>query len=367
MEYLIEGLTQLSPTNSGIPSSPNSILVLRNNDLGDLLIVTPLFQALKEHFPNAKLAVATGPWCRGILDNNPYVDEIIYLNAPWHNHYLNCQSVTRALGYIALSKEVEQLQKQHFDIGIDIVGSAFGSLLFLKSKIPYRLGVKGFAGGHTACQQYVMFNPAQQVGRAALHFAELLGQTILPQAIPQIYLSNKEQNYGQKLWIDNNKNGESQEFSKIGKIVIAPGGGFSTKLWEPENFTKLAHFLFSNYADKIQLLFIGNAKENALCQLIIDAVSEQAPNANVCNLAGKLSLRDTFGLLSFSDLVITNSSMVLHASQAFSKKTVTVLGSFFPSKAEHDATWGYEKNYYSAATLAEAQEIVRQLLPEISS
>ena len=41
-------------------ATPKSIFVLRNNDLGDLLVITPLFQALHDLYPNAKIVAGVG-------------------------------------------------------------------------------------------------------------------------------------------------------------------------------------------------------------------------------------------------------------------------------------------------------------------
>ena len=42
--------------------APRSIFVLRSNDIGDLLAVTPLFEALRRRFPDAWIGVGTGGW-----------------------------------------------------------------------------------------------------------------------------------------------------------------------------------------------------------------------------------------------------------------------------------------------------------------
>jgi heptosyltransferase-2 len=59
-----------------------SILVLRNNDLGDLVVVTPLFQALRAALPDARIVVAVAPSAKHILKNNPYISEVVECNDP---------------------------------------------------------------------------------------------------------------------------------------------------------------------------------------------------------------------------------------------------------------------------------------------
>ncbi len=126
---------------------PLSIFVLRNNDLGDLVVVTPLFKALRMAFPDAYIVAGVCSWSKDILKNNPYISEVVDCNAPWHNHRAPHKSLTKALKYIFGSPEVTRLRSYKFHVGIDVLGSPFGSMLLMHLNIPIRLGRKGYAGG----------------------------------------------------------------------------------------------------------------------------------------------------------------------------------------------------------------------------
>ena len=56
---------------------PSSIFVLRNNDIGDLLIVTPLFDALRRRFPRARICAGVGAGNADLLRGNPHVSDVI--------------------------------------------------------------------------------------------------------------------------------------------------------------------------------------------------------------------------------------------------------------------------------------------------
>ena len=56
----------------------NRILIVRQHDqLGDLLIATPVLRAMRRRFPNAFIAVVVREYTAPVVDNNPYVDEVI--------------------------------------------------------------------------------------------------------------------------------------------------------------------------------------------------------------------------------------------------------------------------------------------------
>jgi len=110
---------------------PASILVLRNNGLGDLLCVTPLFEMLRKKFPDAKIYAGICSWHENLLQNNPYLTKCVQVNGPWHNQFSDNSSIFSILKYIFFSPEVKALKRLRFDSALDVVGSIWGFLLFL--------------------------------------------------------------------------------------------------------------------------------------------------------------------------------------------------------------------------------------------
>lgn len=62
-------------------SVPRSIIVFRLDQLGDLVLTTPLFRELKRVFPDSRCTVVVQPAYRAILTTNHNVDEILALHA----------------------------------------------------------------------------------------------------------------------------------------------------------------------------------------------------------------------------------------------------------------------------------------------
>lgn len=321
-EGIVHTVAVCSPTLER-PSEPQRIFVLRNNDLGDLLVVTPLFEALRHRFPQAEIIAGIGPWSSAILENNPFVDRIFPVTAPWHNKSIPSQSDAKRLGYCLFSPEVKALRELKCDIGIDILGSPYGSLMMMRAGIPYRLGVRGYAGGHSACHRWVD-SAERYVGRHALVFAELLGASSksLPPVTPQLYLSGVETARGEELW------GKDDDAIRL---VVGFGGGFPEKCWPLDRFRELLVALpkLGRYTVKL----VGGPADQATG----DALAAGLPMVE--NLAGKISLRETFALTALAHQVMTNPSMLMHVAAAFSIPAVVSMGPFFPSIREHNALW----------------------------
>jgi ADP-heptose:LPS heptosyltransferase len=326
LEGLVRCAAWLAPATN-LPAVPRSILVLRNNDVGDLLVVTPLFDALRRRFPEAHIAAGVGTWNLDVLRGNPHLTEVLPVNAPWFNKYQTRQSAAWRFAYILASPEITTLKRRCFDVGIDVLGSAWGALLLMRAAIPCRLGVRGYAGGHSATLAAVPFDPALHVGRAALRFAELLGATDLPDCRPQIFLNTGEIEEAERCWA------AAEGGDRRRRLVVGPGGGLAVKRWPEESFVALTARLPEVRSD-VSILVLGGPSEE-------DLVGRVAAAPQAWNLPVAPGLRQVFALIATSDLVICNSSMLMHVAAAFGKPTLVLLGESFSSSSLHQAQWGY--------------------------
>ena len=325
LEAVVRRAAARSPSPAAAPPQPRSLFVLRNNDVGDLLVVTPLFEALRHRFPEAWIAAGVGSWNLPVLARNPHLSEVLQIDAPWHNKYARPAGAAGRALYLWRSAEVRRLAERGFEVGIDVLGSGWGSLLLLRAGIPYRLGVRGFAGGDSAVQAAVAHDPREHVGRAALRFAELLGAERLPPCRPQIFLSPEETAAAERWWAAGEAAGRA-------RVVIGPGGGVAARCWPEESFLALAAGLAGR--GDLSLLVLGGEREREL-------VAAVAAAARGRSLADPPGLRELFALVAACDLVVCNSSMLLHVAAAFAKPALVLLGQSFTSASQHQEQWGY--------------------------
>ena len=312
-------------TDAPPATEPGSIFVLRNNDIGDVLVVTPLFEALRRRFADARIVAGVGDWAADVLRHNPFIDEVLPTNAPWFNKYSGGGGTVRRLQYVFGSPEAAEIQRRKFDLGIDVLGSSWGSLLLASAGIPRRIGVGGYAGGERAATATVAFNPHEHVTRTSLRLAELLGATELPPPRPQLHLTPAELAQAEAWW-------RSRGNAGTRRVVVGPGGGLPARCWPASRYAQLLALLARMPGE---LVLIGGPAESAL----ISELSRAVPSASYFD--EPLPLRPTFALVATADLVICNSSMLMHAAAAFSKQTLVLLGEAFDSTSRHDEQWGY--------------------------
>lgn len=314
----------------------SKIFILRNNDLGDVLLVTPLLHVLREAFPESKIGIGVGHWAMPILENNPDVDEVHQVDAPWHNKAVckvpwnSLLGMKNATEYVSGSDQVDAVYEKEYLVGIDVLGSPYGAMLLAEAGIPWRIGVEGYAGGETCCQQVIEYDPEVHVARFALGFAEALGASVPDAVRPRIHLSGDEKKVAQAAW--------EEAFESSGKyrILVAPGAGLPEKRWPAESFARLCQLIAESRPASIVIL--GSQDDNPLAETILEAVPDAV------NLCGEVSLRESFALASGSHLVLSNSSLMMHVAAAFEVNNIVLLGPSYDSAEAHARQWGYPES-----------------------
>ena len=90
---------------------PASILVIRRDNIGDLVCTTPALNALRRHFPKARICVLVNTYNRTVLERNPDVDAVyVYEKA---KHRTAGTSLWRV--YWNTLRLILKLQRERFD------------------------------------------------------------------------------------------------------------------------------------------------------------------------------------------------------------------------------------------------------------
>lgn len=101
-------------------TAPAKILVIRRDNIGDLVCTTPLIGALRARFPGARLCALVNSYNRAVLDHHPDIDELFVYTKAKH----------RAPGAFALAVHARnlgllwRLRRERFDHAI-LAGSQF--------------------------------------------------------------------------------------------------------------------------------------------------------------------------------------------------------------------------------------------------
>ena len=113
------------------------ILVVRDDNIGDHILSTPAFEALKKACPQAELTLVASTYNAEVVKGNPYIDRILCYEKHKHSpHRWRFESTWRQYSFLRF------LRRQSFDLAVGL-RSRFKrrhSQTIFASGAPYRLG-----------------------------------------------------------------------------------------------------------------------------------------------------------------------------------------------------------------------------------
>ncbi len=280
------------------------------SSIGDIILTTPLLRSVRKTYPNASITYITKKQYAGLLEDSPYISELITFD--------------KSEGFRGLRMIKRRLKKQHFDACLDIHKN------WRSRYLRFGLGA-GLIGTY----------PKYIIRRALLvRFKINLYRHIRP-----VYLRYFKA--ARKLGVQYDGEGSEIHFPKAASekvtgilsslgyrsgtplVVICPGATYFNKKWLSEGFVKTARHLME--ARSAFIIIHGGQDDRDQCENI---AAEIGPGA--FSLAGKLNLPETAALLKSGTLVIANDSGLLHLAQSQKRPVIGIYGpttrelGFFP-------------------------------------
>jgi ADP-heptose:LPS heptosyltransferase len=134
--------------------SVRTILILRYDRIGDMIVTTPIFRLLKQKNPALKIAVFTSKGNAEIIQGNPFVDNLFILDRNW----------------IGLFREVLRARREEFDVVLNFIFNRTTSAGILANLV----APNGFKVGQGADKYRFYFNRLLRLERSEKHMVEVL-------------------------------------------------------------------------------------------------------------------------------------------------------------------------------------------------
>jgi heptosyltransferase I len=214
-------------------NSPPKILVIRLSSLGDILHVLPAVNALRSTFPDATIDWLAANKSELLLTAVRGIDTIHLLDT----HTLLRSPFDRSV-WREFSSVLRGLRAQHYDFTLDFQGLLKTAFLGLMAGARTRIGFSGELVRERPAHWFyhrALQKPPRPVHVLDLNqrLAELAGASALPAPIDFSVPAEDYRHIDALL----NK-ARIKDF-----IVLNPGGGWSTKRWDPANYGNLARHI----------------------------------------------------------------------------------------------------------------------------
>jgi len=296
------------------PDEIKDILVIRTAYIGDVVMALPLLKPLRDRFKKARISFLTSARAMEVLENNPYVDEIITYDPFWFYP-------SGKIGYLDFIKGIRGRQ---FDLVIETRGDIREiAFLVLPLKARYKVSYDAGGGGYLLTH-VVPYQGTRHRVEYHLDIAKYLGCDVGSHVEWGIYLTEDE-----KVKVVELLKNERIELDRP-IVAIHPGARKELKCWSPEGYAAVADIAARELGAAV--LLTGAPEELPLVKRVEGMMKERS-----IVIAGRTTLRELAGVISHCSLFICNDSSPMHIAAAMKIPTVAIFG---PSKSIETGPYG---------------------------
>lgn len=279
-----------------IPENVDRILVVKWDEIGDMVSATGVFAQLKEAFPNAKIDVLCKPFVKTLIEKDPHIDRIIL--------------------HVAL------LEKK-YSIWVELRGDWSTFFKSIRNTTMYRADrgtIRFKQRGNQPHETVTNFRIIEPVIRA---FCKTISGNILQKA-PKLYAQTEHIKLAKE---------RLTELGVLGKFaVIHPAARRVLRMWPTDRYAFIAKYLWENH--QLETLVIGTPDEGGILYAIKDKFDFVKVYASTDSL---LVLHE---IILQSEFFLGNESGPLQIADVTGKPVIGIFGPgvknvFYPSQNNH--------------------------------
>jgi ADP-heptose:LPS heptosyltransferase len=282
------------------------VLVVRLDNLGDVVLTAPLFRALHDQLPDAELTLLASPGGALAAPLVPFVDRVDTVRAIWQD--LGGRLPFDPDGELAF---IAGLRDRHYDAAIICTSFsqtpyAPGYAAYLAA-IPVRIGQATDFGGSVLSHTVPPAGDGIHQAERNLHLLDELGIPVRERSL--------------RLRIPRGADDSATELLRaagVGEspIVVAPGASCAARRYDPARYGVAARAMAR--ATGRDVVVVGTERERPMADAVVDA----CPSA--ISLAGRTTFPELAAVVARAGLVLCGNSAALHLADAFSRPVVAL-------------------------------------------
>ncbi|MCC6158131.1 MAG: glycosyltransferase family 9 protein [Deltaproteobacteria bacterium] len=295
------------------PDEIRRILVLGTYGLGDAILATGCWRALRDRFPNAIIDAMSSPRSDVLVRMLPYFDSVTIFDNPVYR-----VRESKPGNWAAARSAIRALRARRYDLCLDVIGDLPNCALAAATGARIRIAHPTMGGG------FFLTHPVAR-DTANTHQRAILAETLAPLGIDA-------RAHSMELPVSEADLAEAHHViaERIDGpwAAISPGALTSAKTWPAERFAALAARLKERFGWSSILL--GAPSEKDLGTRIADASHGAA-----VSLCGELALGTVFGAIAQARVFVGNDSGLTHAAVALDVPAVQLFGPGLPDRFGH--------------------------------
>ena len=247
----------------------------------------PALHAIRNRFPQARIAILAKPWVAGLYAREKFVDEVIpyQRDARWGM--------------------IRELRTRRFDCAILLQNAFEAAVIAWLAGIPNRIGYNRDGRGLLLTRAVKTPGRGEIPRHERFYYLELLRRAGVIEGYPE----------SDTIRLD------PPPVERKRVIGVSPGAAYGgAKRWLPERFAETALRLARDRGASVALF--GSKDERPLCE----AVAALLNGHPVVNYAGETTLAQFIELAASCEIFLTNDSGAMHVASALGVPTVAIFG-----------------------------------------
>ncbi len=301
----ILSLLTRSPRGLGADEIPRTFLIVEPWGIGDVVLATPVMQAIRRNFPAARILLLSREYGRTLLANSGLVDDVISVDLPWTS-FTDKYSLKRYdMG--ALAGVLARLRSERIDVSLDARRDFRSNLITYLAGARRRVGFD--FGGASRLLTDALPSGEQNEHKITdwLHLLEPLLRTSPRQYAPRLVCTDEERLAARKTLRAHGICGD--------KPIVAVHAGASqvVRRWPSDRFASVV----DNLADTsgAQLFIIRDPEGHA------DTIRTRN---NIPRL--QFSLREMMAVIAESSALLCSDSGPMHIAGALGTPVTALFG-----------------------------------------
>ncbi len=292
------------------PLTLNEILVIKLRYLGDVLLMTPCLQAMKENVPHANVTVVVNKGTEAVLHNHPYVDNLVTVDRG--SFAKGCRAVMR-------------LRQRRYDLVLDLTDGDRSAIMTRLVYARYRVGYNAEHRWRGCCYDQIIHGDPDK-----LHSVEYYLQAIKDIGLkvnvhaPTLVCASDDEQYAHELFVDHGIDREEQ------LVMIHPGSRWEAKSWLPERFAAVADTIQVSRSTRV--VFAGSEQERARVKYIQAQMSTTS-----VSIVGQTTVLQLAAVMKRCVLFLGNDNGPMHMAAALGLPVVALFG---PTNPKIWGPWG---------------------------
>ena len=225
------------------------ILIVNLMQIGDLVLTTPVFEAIKKAYPDAFLAAAVNNQFSILVDFNPYLDHVFKVDKS---------------SFSSFFRTLNLIRNEHFDFAFNLNRSERASALTAFSNA-------AFIAGYAKPPFNFLFNRVHPNRNRSMHqiFSHFFvlndaGFNLNP-CQPSIFIPQYIQDRINRFWDSHFKPSDTV-------VALNVGASWPSKRWLPSYFALLADSLFNRGC---RVVFLGSSSDSPIVNLCLSLMNKE--------------------------------------------------------------------------------------------